>query len=72
MYQLAPGLDKPHEVHTDPLVQLPLDGILDLRYINLNTEPDVIYKLAEGALDLPVKIIDEDIEQYHNTLFWDR
>ncbi|KAK4823973.1 hypothetical protein QYF61_008592 [Mycteria americana] len=64
---LALGLIEPHEVHKSPLLQLvhvPLDGILSLRRVNRTTQLGVICKLAEGALDPTVYVIDEDIKQY--------
>ncbi|PKU40563.1 testosterone 17-beta-dehydrogenase 3-like [Limosa lapponica baueri] len=67
MHDPAHGLVEPHEVHTGPLlkpVQIPLDGILSLRHVNCTTQIGVICKLAEGALDPTVYVIDEDIEQY--------
>ncbi|KAK4820994.1 hypothetical protein QYF61_009460 [Mycteria americana] len=60
----ALGLVEPHEVHTGPLLQVPLDGILSLRCVNRTTQLDVICKLAEGALNPTVYVIDEDIKQY--------
>ncbi|KAK4827314.1 hypothetical protein QYF61_016564 [Mycteria americana] len=62
---LALGLVEPCEVHTGPplqLVQVPLDGILSFRCVNCTTQLGVICKLAEGALDLAVNVIDENIE----------
>ncbi|XP_064913828.1 translin-associated protein X isoform X3 [Columba livia] len=58
---------EPHEVHTGPLlklVQVPLDDILSLRYVNCITQLGVIHKLAEGALNPNICVIDEDIKQY--------
>ncbi|KAK4811312.1 LOW QUALITY PROTEIN: hypothetical protein QYF61_024448 [Mycteria americana] len=63
----ALGLVEPHEVHMGPLLQLvqaPLDGILSLRRVNYTTQLGVICKLPEGALDLAVNVIDENIEQH--------
>ncbi|KAK4822945.1 hypothetical protein QYF61_023445 [Mycteria americana] len=64
---LALGLVEPHEVHTGPLLQLvqvPLDDIPSFRHVNCTTQLGVICKLAEGALDPTLYIIDEDIKQY--------
>ncbi|KAK4820325.1 hypothetical protein QYF61_023558 [Mycteria americana] len=64
---LAPGLVEPHEVHTGPLLQLvqvPLDGIPSFWRVSCTTQLGVICKLAEGALNPPVCVIDEDIEQH--------
>ncbi|KAK4818032.1 hypothetical protein QYF61_004156 [Mycteria americana] len=69
---LIPGValtqvQNPHEVHRGPLlelVQVPLDGILSLRRVNRTTQLGVVCKLAEGALDPTVCVIDEDIKQY--------
>ncbi|KAK4824277.1 hypothetical protein QYF61_012837 [Mycteria americana] len=64
---LVLGLVEPHEVHIVPLLQLVqvlLDGILSLRHVNRTTQLGVICKLAEGALNPTVCVIDEDIKQY--------
>ncbi|KAK4829736.1 hypothetical protein QYF61_006445 [Mycteria americana] len=64
---LALDLVEPHEVHMGPLlkfVQVPLDGILSLRHVNRTTQLGVVFKLAEGALDPTVCVIDEDMKQY--------
>ncbi|KAK4810853.1 LOW QUALITY PROTEIN: hypothetical protein QYF61_008825 [Mycteria americana] len=63
----ALGLVEPHEVHTGPLLQLaqvPLDDIPSFWRVNCTTQLGVICKLAEGALDLAVNVIDENIKQY--------
>ncbi|KAK0679652.1 MA2A1 mannosidase, partial [Pygoscelis papua] len=65
----ALGLVKPHEVHTGPLlelVQVPLDGIPSLWHVNRSTQLGVNCKLAEGALNPTVYVIDEDIKQYRS------
>ncbi|KAK4810873.1 hypothetical protein QYF61_013281 [Mycteria americana] len=62
---LALGLVELHEVHMGPLlkpVQVPLDGIPSLQRINCTTQLGVISKLAEGALNPTVYVIDEDIK----------
>ena len=62
MQDLALGLVDPHEVHTGPLLQLvqvSLDGIPSLRYVDRTTRLGVICKLAEGILNPTV--IDEDL-----------
>ena len=46
------------------LVQVPLNGILSLRRVNHTTQLGVTCKLAEGALNPTVYVIDEDIKQY--------
>ncbi|KAK4816042.1 hypothetical protein QYF61_011050 [Mycteria americana] len=64
---LALGLVEPHKVHMGPLlelVQVPLDGNPSLRHVNCTTQLGVICKLAEGALDPTVYVIDEVIKQY--------
>ncbi|KAK4827196.1 hypothetical protein QYF61_015224 [Mycteria americana] len=61
------GLVEPHEVHTDPLpqlVQVPLDDTLSFWHVSCTTQLGVICKLAEGALDLAVNVIDDNIEQH--------
>ncbi|KAK4820477.1 LOW QUALITY PROTEIN: hypothetical protein QYF61_027938, partial [Mycteria americana] len=63
----ALGLVEPHEVHAGPLLQLvqvPLDDIPSFWPVNCTTQLGVICKLAEGALDLAVDAIDENIEQH--------
>ncbi|KAK4832298.1 LOW QUALITY PROTEIN: hypothetical protein QYF61_021697 [Mycteria americana] len=64
-----PALDlvEPHEVHMSPLLQLvqvSLDDILSFWRVNCTTQLGVICKLAEGALDLSVNVIDENIEEH--------
>lgn len=56
---------KPQEAHMSPLLELAqvaLDGIL--RHANHTTQLGVIHKLAEGALDPSVYVIDEENKQY--------
>ncbi|KAK4825368.1 hypothetical protein QYF61_027121 [Mycteria americana] len=63
---LALGLVEPHKVHMGPLLQLvqvSLDGISSLRCVNCTTQLGVICKLAEGALNPTVYVIDEAIKQ---------
>ena len=62
---LAFGLVEPHEVHTGSLlelIQVPLDDILSLRRVDCTTQPGVICKLAEGALN--PSVVHEDTKQY--------
>ncbi|KAK4828650.1 hypothetical protein QYF61_000298 [Mycteria americana] len=64
---LALGLAEPHEVHMGPLlelIQVPLDGILSLRNVSHTTQFGVMCKLAEGALNSTVYVIDEGIKQW--------
>jgi len=64
---LALGLVEPHEVHIDPLldlVQVPPDGILSLRHVDHTTQLGVTCRLAEGALDSAIFVIDKYIKQY--------
>ncbi|PKU47022.1 hypothetical protein llap_2675 [Limosa lapponica baueri] len=61
----ALGFFEPYEVHTGPLleiVQVPLAGILSLGCVSCTTQLGVICKLAEGALNPTVHVIDEDTE----------
>ena len=52
-------------------VQVPLDGIPFLRCVSCTTRLRVTCKLAEGALDFAVYVIDEDIVQYWSQyVFW--
>ncbi|KAJ7395165.1 hypothetical protein BTVI_157294 [Pitangus sulphuratus] len=44
------------------LVQVPLDGIPSFRCVNCTTQPGVICKLAEGALDPFVYVTDDETE----------
>ena len=53
----------PHEVRTDPPlkpVQVPLDGILSLRFVDCTTQLGVVGKLAEGALSPTVHDTNKD------------
>ncbi|PKU31194.1 rna-directed dna polymerase from mobile element jockey- hypothetical protein [Limosa lapponica baueri] len=54
---------EPHEVQQGLLepVQVPLDGIPSLKHVSHITQLGVICKLAEGALDPIVCVIDEDL-----------
>ncbi|KAK4827132.1 hypothetical protein QYF61_014526 [Mycteria americana] len=66
VHDLAFGLVEPHEVHIGPLlklVQVPLDGSPSLRHVNCTTQLGVICRLAEGALNHTVYVVDEDIKQ---------
>ena len=47
-------------------VQIPLDGFPSFQRINCPTQLGVIRKLAEGALDAIVYVIDEDIEEHRS------
>ena len=61
------GFVESHEVHPGPLlktVHVTLDGILSLRHVSHTTQLDVIHKLAEGALDPTVNVVDEDNKEY--------
>ena len=61
------GFVETHEVHPGPLlktVHVTLDGILSLRHVSHTTQLDVIHKLAEGALDPTVDVIDEDTKEH--------
>ncbi|KAK4824302.1 hypothetical protein QYF61_013047, partial [Mycteria americana] len=64
---LALGLVELHGVRMGPLlkpVKVPLDGIPSLKRINCTTQLGLICKLAEGALNPTVYVINKDIEQY--------
>ena len=64
---LALGLVELHEVRTGPPlkpVKVPLDGIPSLQRVDRTTQLGVIGKLAEGALNPTVYVINEDIKQY--------
>ncbi|KAK4821571.1 LOW QUALITY PROTEIN: hypothetical protein QYF61_023478 [Mycteria americana] len=63
----ALGLVEPHEVHTGPLLQLvqvPPNDIPSFWRVKCTTQLGAICKLAEGAFDLAVNVIDENIEQH--------
>ncbi|KAK4826200.1 hypothetical protein QYF61_006144 [Mycteria americana] len=63
---LALGLVEPHTIGLGPSiqpVQVPLQSLPALKQINTPTQLGVICKLAEGALDPLVQIIDKDIKQ---------
>ncbi|KAK4816353.1 hypothetical protein QYF61_015667 [Mycteria americana] len=47
----------------DAVLQVPLDDIPSFWRVSCTTQLGVICKLAEGALDLAVNVIDENIEQ---------
>ncbi|KAJ7409027.1 hypothetical protein WISP_117158 [Willisornis vidua] len=62
------SLVKPHVVSVDPflvLVHVPLDGMLPFWHVNCTTQLVIIRRLAQGALNTSVHVIDEDIK-----LFW--
>lgn len=63
MKDLALGLVKHQEVHMQQLLQPAkvLDGIPSLLSTNHTTQPGVICKLAEGALETSACVIDENI-----------
>ena len=66
---LAFGLVELYEVHPDPLlkpVKVPLYGIISFKRINCMTQLGVIWKLAEGALNRTVCVINKGIEQYQS------
>ncbi|KAK4821554.1 hypothetical protein QYF61_022214 [Mycteria americana] len=69
----GPPLDPLQQLHVllalrapelDTVLQIPLDGIPSFWPVNCTTQLGVICKLAEGALDLTVNVIDENIEQH--------
>ncbi|KAK4832598.1 hypothetical protein QYF61_024389 [Mycteria americana] len=63
---LALGLIEPHTIDLSPSiqpVQVPLQSLPTLQQINTPTQPGVICKLTEGALDPFVQIIHKDIKQ---------
>ncbi|KAK4815335.1 hypothetical protein QYF61_000167 [Mycteria americana] len=63
---LALGLVKPHTIGPSPSiqpVQIPLQSLPTLQQINTPAQLGVVCKLAEGALDPFVQIIDKDIKQ---------
>lgn len=56
-----------HEGDLDPLtelVQVPQDGILSFCCVSCTTELCIIYKSAEGSLDLILYVIDKDIKEH--------
>ncbi|KAK4831631.1 hypothetical protein QYF61_018571 [Mycteria americana] len=63
---LALGLVKPHTIDLGPSiqpVQVPLQSLPPLKQINTPTQLGVVCKLAEGALDPLIQIIDKDVKQ---------
>ena len=63
MQDPALGLFEPHEAHTGPLsklVQVPLDGMRSLRYVDRIIQLGMICRLAEGVVDPTVCVTDED------------
>ena len=58
-----------HSVHMGQLfkiVQTPLDGMLSFYFVNCTPFVGVIRKLAEGALDPPVCVIEKDVEEHQS------
>ena len=47
-------------------LQVTLDGFPSFQHINRTTQLGVIHKLAEGALDAIVLVIDEDVEEHRS------
>ena len=45
-------------------VQVPPDGFPSFQCIDCTTQLGVIHRLAEGALDATVYVIDEDVEEH--------
>jgi len=43
--------------------QVPLDGIQSFWCVSCSTQLGVVCKLAEGALDLAIQVIDENVKQ---------
>jgi len=67
MLDLALGLVEPHQVCTgSPLkpIKVPLDGIPSLQHIDCTTQLAVIGKLAEGALNPTVHVINKDVKPH--------
>ncbi|PKU46981.1 rna-directed dna polymerase from mobile element hypothetical protein [Limosa lapponica baueri] len=63
----ALGLVELNEVYTGTLlkpVQVPLDGIPSLQRVDSATQPGVIRKLAEGALNTTVYVTNKDVKQH--------
>lgn len=47
-------------------IQVPLDGIPSFCHINHTTHLGVICKLAEGALNPTIYVVEENIKQYQS------
>ena len=47
-------------------VQVPLDGFPSFQRIGCTTQLGVIRKLAEGALDAVIYVIDKDVEEHRS------
>jgi len=47
-------------------VQVPLDDFPSFQHINCTAQHGVINKLAEGALDAIVYVIDEDVKEHRS------
>ena len=45
-------------------VQVPLDGFPSLQCVNSTAQLGVVCKLAGGALDFIIYVIDEDVEEH--------
>jgi len=46
--------------------QVPLDGFLSFQHTNRTAQLGLIHKLAEGALDAIIYVIDEDVEEHQS------
>jgi len=67
MQDLALGVVELHEVDTGLFLQpakVPLDSIPSLNHINYTTQLGVICRLAAGALNPTVYVVDENTKQY--------
>jgi len=67
MQNLALLFVEPHYLHRGPpfvLIKVPLDGILYFCYLNRPNQLGVISKLAEGALNPIIYVIDQDVKEY--------
>ncbi|KAJ7411995.1 hypothetical protein WISP_99901 [Willisornis vidua] len=62
---LALGLVELYEVSKGPLlklIQVPLNAILSFKWVNSTTQPGVVCKLADNALDPCVYVTDKEIK----------
>ena len=65
----ALGFIEPHHVHLGLLlepVQVAVDGILSLEHVDCTTQLGVIHRLAVGALNSTVNVIDEDVKEHQS------
>ncbi|XP_048790014.1 uncharacterized protein LOC125688256 [Lagopus muta] len=69
MQNLALCRVEPHQVHPSPALQpveVPLNGIPSFHRINRTTQLGVVSKLAEGALNSLIDVINKDVKEHRS------